>query len=169
MSGNQLALDSTLDVFGQLVRTPCDQARLLLRVLRSPAVLAGRLRDTAHGLTALAEDFTPTVPTALFGPTGRARRYAFARLPLADITAIGKASSVTVNDVYLAAVTGRVPQSSSHLGMRSGTLPVSMPWHPSAQLPHGAPSSVVCPRVPVRGRTGRTERECEPATPTTIR
>ncbi|GIF45340.1 wax ester/triacylglycerol synthase family O-acyltransferase [Actinoplanes xinjiangensis] len=99
------ALELTLDACAQLARLPFDQARLLLRTTR-PAGLAGRLHDTLRGLVTLAEGFTPTAPTSLFGPLGRARRYAVARTPLARIAAVAKAAQVTVNDVYLAAVTG---------------------------------------------------------------
>lgn len=99
-------LDLSLDALGQLARIPFDQARLVTRAVRSPATVTRWLRDTARGLSTLAAGLTPTAPTSLAGPLGRARRYAVARTPLADIAAIADACSVTINDVYLAAVAG---------------------------------------------------------------
>ena len=97
---------TTLDALGQLARMPFDQARWLARATREPGALADRLRETARGLTTLARGFTAATPTSLFGPLGRARRYAVARTPLAEIAAVAAAYQVTINDVYLAAVTG---------------------------------------------------------------
>src|SRR5690242_9273469 len=100
------AIDLTLDALGQLVRLPIDQMRWLARASRTPAAMVGQARDALRGLTALTEAFTPGTPTSLSGPLGRARRYAVARIPLADIKAVAGHYAVTVNDVYLAAVTG---------------------------------------------------------------
>lgn len=99
-------LELTLDALGQLARAPVDQVRLFLRAVRSPGALAGSARDTARGLTALIEGFMPATPSSLFGPLGKARRYAVARTPLGGIAATAEAFGVTINDVYLAAVTG---------------------------------------------------------------
>ncbi|RZU53385.1 diacylglycerol O-acyltransferase [Krasilnikovia cinnamomea] len=101
--GGTGALDLTLDALGQLARMPFDQARFVVRAVRSPA---GWLRRTARGLATLAAGFTPTAQTSLSGPIGRARRYALARTPLADIATVANFCSVTINDVYLAAVAG---------------------------------------------------------------
>jgi diacylglycerol O-acyltransferase len=102
-AGDQL--DLTLDAVGQLARMPFDQARRLLQAAREPGAAVDRIRETARGLTALAKGFLPTTPTSLFGPLGRARRYAVARTPLAEIAAAAAAHQVKINDVYLAAVT----------------------------------------------------------------
>ncbi|MEU8233300.1 wax ester/triacylglycerol synthase family O-acyltransferase [Actinoplanes sp. NPDC048967] len=99
-------LDLSLDALGQLARVPFDQARLMAWAVRSPATAVHRLREATRGLVTLAAGLTPTVPTSLAGRLGRARRYAVARTPLADIAAVANAWSVTINDVYLAAVAG---------------------------------------------------------------
>ncbi|MEU8239000.1 wax ester/triacylglycerol synthase family O-acyltransferase [Actinoplanes missouriensis] len=95
-------LDLTLDALGRLARFPFDQARIMLGAVRD-AAQTGRL---AGGLSSLAGAFLPVGPTALRGPLGRARRYAVARMPLADVITTAHAYEVTVNDVYLAAVSG---------------------------------------------------------------
>lgn len=100
------ALDLALDACGQLVRIPFDQTRALVRAAHEPAGAVARLRETVRGFTALVRGFRPATPTSLSGPLGRARRYAVARLPLADIALVADAYRVTVNDVYLAAVAG---------------------------------------------------------------
>ncbi|GAA0504684.1 diacylglycerol O-acyltransferase [Paractinoplanes deccanensis] len=99
-------VDLTLDALGQWARIPFDQARWLTGAIRDPGGTARRLGDVARGAAALAGAFLPVPATALAGPLGRARRYAVARMPLADISAAAKAHDVTVNDVYLAAVAG---------------------------------------------------------------
>jgi diacylglycerol O-acyltransferase / wax synthase len=99
-------LDLTLDALGRLARMPFEQARRFASAAAEPQRTAGRLGALARGATALAEAFLPAPPTSLSGPLGRARRYAVARTPLADIKAVAEAHRVTVNDVYLAAVAG---------------------------------------------------------------
>ena len=100
------ALDLILDACGQVARIPFDQARALARAAREPAGAVARLRETVRGLTVLAQGFRPASPTSLSGPLGQARRYAVARMPLADIALTADAYGMTVNDVYLAAVAG---------------------------------------------------------------
>jgi len=112
------ALDLTLDALGQLARMPFDQARWLARAARTPGAVADRLRETARGLITLARGFTTATPTSLFGPLGRARRYAVARVPLAEIAAVAGAYQVTINDVYLAAVTGAFRRTMLERGER---------------------------------------------------
>jgi len=99
-------IDLTLDALGRLARTPFDQVRALARAARSPGGLGSSLRETARGLTALAEGFAPATPSSLFGPIGKARRYAVARVPLERLSAVASAHDVTINDVYLSAVAG---------------------------------------------------------------
>ncbi|GAA0804765.1 wax ester/triacylglycerol synthase family O-acyltransferase [Spirilliplanes yamanashiensis] len=100
------AVDLTLDALGNLARLPFDQLRWVARAIRSPRALGRQARDTARGLAALAEGFTPAAPTFLTGRLGRSRRWAVARVPLADLKAVAAASGATLNDVYLAAVAG---------------------------------------------------------------
>jgi len=99
-------VDLTLDALGELARVPFDQLRWVARAAREPGTLAAQARDTLRGLAAITEAFTPGTPTSLSGPLGHARRYAVARVPLAEIKTAAKAYGVTINDVYLAAVAG---------------------------------------------------------------
>src|SRR4051794_14882986 len=98
--------DLALDALGQLVRLPVEQLRLLTGAVRAPAVSTQRLRHAVRGLATLAAGFAPAAPTSLSGPLGTARRYAVARTSLTEMASIAKAGNVTVNDVYLAAVSG---------------------------------------------------------------
>ncbi|MEU7909225.1 wax ester/triacylglycerol synthase family O-acyltransferase [Actinoplanes sp. NPDC049118] len=99
-------LDLALDACGQLVRIPFEQTRLLALAARRPGDAVARLRETARGISALVQGLLRATPTSVSGPLGRARRYAVARMPLADIALAADAHRVTVNDVYLAAVAG---------------------------------------------------------------
>jgi diacylglycerol O-acyltransferase len=99
-------LDLTLDALGRLARMPFEQARRLAAAMNDPHRAVSRLGELARGTTALAEAFLPAPPTSLAGPLGQARRYAMARMPLADIKLVANGHKVTVNDVYLAAVAG---------------------------------------------------------------
>ncbi|MBE1495655.1 diacylglycerol O-acyltransferase [Amycolatopsis lexingtonensis] len=95
-----------LDAAGKLLRTPWDQARLLLRQARHPNRLARRVSDVALGLASMASALLPASPSPLTGPLGRDRRYSTVSVPLAEVKAVARAFDVTVNDVLLAAVTG---------------------------------------------------------------
>ncbi|GID32343.1 WS/DGAT/MGAT family O-acyltransferase [Paractinoplanes brasiliensis] len=99
-------LDLTLDALGQLARIPFDQARWLAGALREPVRATRQIGALARGAAALAGAFVPAPATSLAGPLGRARRYAVARIPLDEISAVARAHEVTINDVYLAAVAG---------------------------------------------------------------
>jgi WS/DGAT/MGAT family acyltransferase len=99
-------LDLTLDALGRLARMPLEQAKRIGAAVGSPDRTAGLLGGVARGATALALAFLPAPPTSLAGPLSRARRYAVARMPLAEIKAVAARHKVTVNDVYLAAVAG---------------------------------------------------------------
>jgi diacylglycerol O-acyltransferase len=99
-------LSLALDALAQLARMPFDQARLLLAAAGDPARAAARVAGLAQGAAELLRGLLPAPATSLSGPLGRARRYAVARIPLDDLSAIATAHQVTVNDVYLAAVAG---------------------------------------------------------------
>jgi WS/DGAT/MGAT family acyltransferase len=99
-------LDLTLDALGRLARMPFEQGRRLAAAIGDPNRTASRLGEIARGAAALTEALLPAPPTSLSGPLGRARRYAVARMPLADIKGVAQSHKVTVNDVYLAAVAG---------------------------------------------------------------
>ncbi|MEV0895389.1 wax ester/triacylglycerol synthase family O-acyltransferase [Actinoplanes sp. NPDC049802] len=95
-------LDLTVDTLGRLARFPIEQARLLFGAFQE----AGRIGQAAGGLASLAGAFLPATPSPLLGPIGLARRYAVSRVPLARLSAAARAHDATVNDVYLAAVSG---------------------------------------------------------------
>ena len=99
-------LSLTADALGDLMRSPVDQVRLLVRGLRAPLVLTRQVVDAARGLTTLASVLRPASPSTLTGPIGQQRRYAVTRASLPDIVEAGKAFGVTVNDVVLAAISG---------------------------------------------------------------
>jgi diacylglycerol O-acyltransferase len=103
-------LDLTLGALARLVRIPAEHARQVAAAVTAPRRAINLLGTLARGATAMAEAFIPAPPTSLSGPLGRARRYAVARMPLADIKAAAEAHRVTVNDVYLAAVAGAFRQ-----------------------------------------------------------
>ncbi|SNY59099.1 wax ester/triacylglycerol synthase family O-acyltransferase [Paractinoplanes atraurantiacus] len=102
----EATVDLTLDALGQWARLPFDQARWITGAVRDPGGAARRVGDAARGAAALAAAFLPAPVTTLAGPLGHARRYAVARMPLPEITAVAKAHGATMNDVYLAAVAG---------------------------------------------------------------
>jgi diacylglycerol O-acyltransferase len=94
------------DAVGQLIITAANQMRLFATALRRPERAAKYVTETAQGIAELAASMTPLRPTSLLGPIGTSRRYAVARVQLADLIRIAKGFQVTVNDVVLTAVTG---------------------------------------------------------------
>ncbi|GIJ71719.1 wax ester/triacylglycerol synthase family O-acyltransferase [Virgisporangium ochraceum] len=94
------------DAMGELAHVAANQVRLFTTALREPARASRYVADLVVGLTALASAMIPLRPTSLLGPLGQARRYAVARVPVAELVRIAKGFGVTVNDVVLAAVTG---------------------------------------------------------------
>jgi diacylglycerol O-acyltransferase len=101
---------STLSLTAQallaLALNPVEQLRLAIRALLAPRATLRRTLDTARGLAVLAGALQPAAATSLVGPIGRHRRYAIARVPLADMMRISRAAGVSLNDVALAAITG---------------------------------------------------------------
>jgi diacylglycerol O-acyltransferase / wax synthase len=88
-----------------LARLPGKARTALAPAVRSPAdaVRGGAVR--AFGLAQVGRQASsPT--SVLNGPVGPHRRWAWARADLADVKAVRKAGSCTVNDVVLAAISG---------------------------------------------------------------
>jgi WS/DGAT/MGAT family acyltransferase len=74
-------------------------------VAGNPNRLAGALRDTASGLSAMVENIR--APRSIInGPTGASRMYTFSRFPLEDFRLIKGTFGGTINDVVLAVVAG---------------------------------------------------------------
>lgn len=79
-----------------------------LEALARPRRLAGRALDTARGLTGFGELLRAPPASALNGPLGPHREWAWARASLADVREIRAAHEdhLSVNDVVLAAIAG---------------------------------------------------------------
>lgn len=103
---NNQAADLVADLAGRFARLPYDHLRMLLAAAHRPRAAAGTVCGAARGLAALAADLAPAARTTLSGRLGTARRYAVARVPLERMAAVADGFGVTINDVYLAAVTG---------------------------------------------------------------
>jgi WS/DGAT/MGAT family acyltransferase len=98
----RLAAAAALD----LGRLPLAATRALAGAVRSPAALARQARTTVRGLGALASALLPAAASSLPGPLSAKRRFAFARVTVADVATVRHALGGTFNDVALAAVTG---------------------------------------------------------------
>jgi diacylglycerol O-acyltransferase len=85
---------------------PVEQVRMLGSALRSPRATAGRIVDTARGLTMLAGTLRPVTENSLVGPLGKQRRYSFARASLHDLVDVGHQTGATFNDVVLSVISG---------------------------------------------------------------
>jgi diacylglycerol O-acyltransferase len=94
------------DALGEIATVAANQVRLLTTAVRKPDLAARYLADATLGFTALAGSLLPLRSSSLLGPLGQARRYAVARVPLAELIRVAKGFGTSVNDVILAAVTG---------------------------------------------------------------
>jgi diacylglycerol O-acyltransferase len=92
------------DALVALATNPIEQVRLASALIRAPRAAVTLARDTARGLGVLARAVVSPSGTALVGPIGRQRRYAFGRVPLADMVAIRRRTDTSFNDVALAAI-----------------------------------------------------------------
>jgi diacylglycerol O-acyltransferase len=88
-----------------LAALPWRTARAVAGTLRSPGALGHVVRTTVRGTAALAGTLVPTRASSLTGPLSAARRYAFARCRVEDVSAVRHALGGTFNDVVMAAVT----------------------------------------------------------------
>ena len=101
-SGIGLAAQAALDA----VVLPVREALALRRVAADPAAAVRGAASTARALAKLTPALWPTTGSSLSGPIGRPRRYTWARASLADVQTIKKSLGGTVNDVFLAAISG---------------------------------------------------------------
>ncbi|MFC5822118.1 WS/DGAT/MGAT family O-acyltransferase [Nonomuraea harbinensis] len=100
------ALQLSADALRDLLRNPVEQARMAGRALAAPRATARRVLDTVRGLVPLAGALRPAAASTLTGPIGERRRYAAARVPLADVKQTAQRAGVTFNDVVLSAISG---------------------------------------------------------------
>lgn len=118
------ALDRTTRSLGEL--------RGALSALVTPRRLAGQALDTARGLAGFGELLRPPAASALNGPLGPHREWAWARASLVDVREIRAAHDdhPSVNDVVLAAITGGLrtllAQAGEPVGRVRTLVPVSV-------------------------------------------
>ncbi len=112
---------------GRLVRRAVDAAR-------RPSETAGELREVAEGLGGIAWKLINPAPprTPLNQPIGPHRRVLWTSFPLADLKEIKNVLGGTVNDVFLAVVSGALGRWLRRRGVRTkglelrGIVPVSI-------------------------------------------
>jgi diacylglycerol O-acyltransferase / wax synthase len=108
-------------------------ARRALHAARRPSETAAELRGAAEGLGGIAwKLINPPPPTPLNVPIGPHRRVLWLRLELDELKAIKNALGGTVNDVFLAVVSGALGRTLRRRGIRTeglelrGIVPVSI-------------------------------------------
>jgi len=100
-------LDLVAKGVGELAGAPLGFARRALGVASRPGRSVERAREIAEGLGEVAWGrISPAPETPLNGPIGSHRRVAWVRVPLAELKEVKNALGGTVNDVFLASVTG---------------------------------------------------------------
>jgi diacylglycerol O-acyltransferase len=92
------------DALLTLATNPIEQFRLASTAIGAPRAAATLARNTVRGLGVLARAVVSPSGAALVGPIGQQRRYAFGRVPLADMVAVGRQAGASLNDVALAAI-----------------------------------------------------------------
>lgn len=85
---------------------PLYGAGAVQRSLSDPGRTIRQAATTLRGLTRFARALPPAPRSSLTGSIGRQRRYTWARASLDDVKAIKNELGGTVNDVFLAAITG---------------------------------------------------------------
>jgi WS/DGAT/MGAT family acyltransferase len=93
------------DAITERVSSPYEQLRAVRAALRRPRQLAERAAEIARGAASASGILRPTPESALNGPIGPHRRWAWARTTLADVKAVRSALGGTVNDVVLSVIT----------------------------------------------------------------
>ena len=116
-----------------LATLPARAARRGLDAARHPGGTASEVREAAEGLGAIAWSFANPPPrTPLNVPIGPHRRVLWIRFPLADLKEIKNKLGGTVNDVFLATVSGALARWLRRRGVRTegvelrGIVPVSI-------------------------------------------
>jgi len=85
---------------------PWQEGGALHRALVNPALAFRQSADTLRGVARMAGALWPAPGSSLTGPIGRQRRYTWARASLEDVKTIRREFGGTVNDVFLAAISG---------------------------------------------------------------
>lgn len=116
-----------------LVGTPSALARRALGAAQRPGEAAGEIRESVEGLGGIAwKLMNPPPKTPLNVPIGPHRRVLWLRFPLADLKQIKNVLGGTVNDVFLAVVSGALARWLKRRGVRTeglelrGVVPVSI-------------------------------------------
>jgi WS/DGAT/MGAT family acyltransferase len=116
-----------------LAALPVRAARRAVDAARHPGETASEVREAAEGLGAIAWSFANPPPrTPLNVPIGPHRRVQWIRFPLADLKEIKNGLGGTVNDVFLATVSGALARWLKRRGVRTeglelrGIVPVSI-------------------------------------------
>ncbi len=110
---------------GELATTPLSLARRTLGAAISPGRTVERARGAAAGLGEVAwAGINPAPKTPLNGPIGPHRRMTWARVPLVELKEIKNALGGTVNDVFLAVVTGALHRWLRSRGVRTEGLEI---------------------------------------------
>jgi diacylglycerol O-acyltransferase / wax synthase len=127
--------DATLVAKGieGMARLPMRVARRALHAARHPTETLDEIREGVEGLANIAWKFAnPPPPTPLNVPIGPHRRVRWIRMPLADLKSIKNELGGTVNDVFLATVSGALGRTLKRRGVRTeglelrGIVPVSV-------------------------------------------
>ena len=90
---------------GDRARLPLREARAALRALQAPTPALEHVAHGVRGMAAYAGLVRSPEPTALNGPLGPHRRWAWAHARVAEVREIRDALGGTLNDVVLAAIT----------------------------------------------------------------
>ena len=93
------------DALAERLTSPYEQVRAVRAALRTPRQLVAQATEIARGAASAAGILRPTPSSALNGPIGPHRRWAWARSTLADVKTVRTALGGTVNDVVLSAIT----------------------------------------------------------------
>ena len=110
---------------GELTTTPFGLARSALGAAASPGRTLERAREAATGVGEIAWGrVSPAPETPLNGPIGPHRRMTWARVPLPDLREVKKGLGGTVNDVFLAVITGALHHWLRSRGLRTEGLEV---------------------------------------------
>ncbi len=101
-SGFELAATAVLNA----ALLPLQEGGVIERALANPEVAVRQATQVLRGVARMAEALPPAARSSLSGPIGRQRRYTWARASLADVRMIKNTLGGTVNDVFLAAISG---------------------------------------------------------------
>jgi WS/DGAT/MGAT family acyltransferase len=101
-SSLSLAAQATLD----MAMMPVREAAAIGGALTNPGAVVQQVSDTARALRRVAGSLLPATGSSLSGPIGQQRRYTWARASLDDIKTIKGKFGGTVNDVFLAVISG---------------------------------------------------------------